>query len=462
MSRPKLILCADGGGSKVCVVVRSEDGLEVRGQAGPCNVQSIGHIPAADRILEATYRALEQLPATHLPAGFASPPLLPVLPPGVLSRVASPVPSGANTPRSRLAPLKDSLFEFCWIALAGMTTPADATAFLPFVSSVLAVPPEKVSLTNGEFVVVSCCLLWRVVWRCCEPCTDTCPDVNLLAAPALIQSGIDHCVAVVCGTGTIGRAIKLTGRDELPPSPPVHAELDGSDESPRQTSAPKTIGLEKGLPLEDVGVARGWGFMLCDEGSAFWIGRLAIRYLLSVWDRDHSPHIYSSPPPEHTPLYDDLLEYFAVEDPTELIGIVSLMTDFTDDLSTGEAQAKRNAYMAGAARVVFKWAFPAENSTDIISDAAQAAHGAALQIAKSAIAPVIQLTLETLGDRTIVFPKRTALNLGGGLWNSTGYRTLYLDGLAAENAVFRHVNLVTDAAGESAKALAGVIWGNAY
>lgn len=35
---PQLILCADGGGSKVCVVVRSDDGLEVRGTAGPCNV----------------------------------------------------------------------------------------------------------------------------------------------------------------------------------------------------------------------------------------------------------------------------------------------------------------------------------------------------------------------------------------------------------------------------------------
>jgi hypothetical protein len=112
--------------------------------------QSIGHIPAADRILEATYSALEQLPATHLPANFCTPPLVPSLPPGVMSRVASPVPSGYNTPRARLAPLKEGLFDFCWIALAGMTTPADATAFTPFVSGVLCVPAEKISMTNGE------------------------------------------------------------------------------------------------------------------------------------------------------------------------------------------------------------------------------------------------------------------------------------------------------------------------
>ncbi len=37
-ARPQLILCADGGGSKVMVVVRSDDGREVRGTAGPCNV----------------------------------------------------------------------------------------------------------------------------------------------------------------------------------------------------------------------------------------------------------------------------------------------------------------------------------------------------------------------------------------------------------------------------------------
>jgi hypothetical protein len=38
MASPALILCADGGGSKVCVVIRSSDGLEVRATAGPCNV----------------------------------------------------------------------------------------------------------------------------------------------------------------------------------------------------------------------------------------------------------------------------------------------------------------------------------------------------------------------------------------------------------------------------------------
>lgn len=43
-SPPPLVLCADGGGSKVCVVIRSADGLEVRGTAGPCNVYVLLHL----------------------------------------------------------------------------------------------------------------------------------------------------------------------------------------------------------------------------------------------------------------------------------------------------------------------------------------------------------------------------------------------------------------------------------
>ena len=64
--------------------------------------------------------------------------------------------------------------------------------------------------------------------------TDTAPDVNLLAAPALELPGIRHVVAVVCGTGTVGRTIRVG-----------HTSQTGV----------------KQLPLEDVGVARGWGYL---------------------------------------------------------------------------------------------------------------------------------------------------------------------------------------------------------
>lgn len=129
----------------------SVSGLVAAADADADPSQSIGHITAADRILEATYRALAQLPASYLPDGFAaSVPTPSAIPAGVRSRVGSPTPSGYNTPRAKWASLPEPLFQHAWIALAGMTTPADATAFIPFVSSVLCTAPERISMTNGE------------------------------------------------------------------------------------------------------------------------------------------------------------------------------------------------------------------------------------------------------------------------------------------------------------------------
>lgn len=117
--------------------------------------QSVGHIPAADRILEATYKALSLLPTSYLPEGFTIPHLqqpLPAhaIPSGVRSRMASPHASGYNTPRVRPPPLSQSLFALCWIALAGFTTDADTAAFLPFISTALNTPGDRFTLTNGE------------------------------------------------------------------------------------------------------------------------------------------------------------------------------------------------------------------------------------------------------------------------------------------------------------------------
>lgn len=65
--------------------------------------------------------------------------------------------------------------------------------------------------------------------------------MNLLAAPALDLPGIEHVVAVVCGTGTVGRTIRV---GQAGPSSNGH-----TDNKVRK------------LPLEDVAVSRGWGYM---------------------------------------------------------------------------------------------------------------------------------------------------------------------------------------------------------
>lgn len=328
--------------------------------------------------------------------------------------------------------MKKSLFAYCWIALAGIQTEEDSEKFKPYLSNALRVPSERIFAGN---------------------------DVNLLAAPALLLSGIDHVIGLVCGTGTGLRTIKVEHKAELPPSPPVEAR-DAVDPVNGEVSRPSTPKV-RNLPIEDAGQTRGWGYMIDDEGSAYWIGRLAMRYLLTQQDRENSPLIYSKEAPVRGPLYRDLMEYFGIKVPAELIRIVALMEpDFVEGLSIGEASAKRNAYMAGAARVVFKWAFPEEGGVTITTQEEKEAHEAAVSIARNAVRPVAELVTLGLGDRTIVRPDRTALDLGGGLMNSKGYVQLLLDALAQNGVVFRNVLVVDDAAGEGAKALAAVIFGS--
>ncbi|WVF70290.1 hypothetical protein IAT40_005079 [Kwoniella sp. CBS 6097] len=468
LSVPQLVLCADGGGSKVCVVIRAEDGLEVRGTAGPCNVQSVGHSAAAQSLLLAIYRALSLLPLSHTPQDLLKPPAI-----AIASRPSlipsHPLHNSSNHPFStqlhttaaptKLPNLNVQVFRYAWLGLAGINCETDAKGFIGHAANALNISQDRVKLSN---------------------------DVNLLAAPALDLISIDHVVAMVAGTGTIGRTIKVARA--------------------QSASTLEEMGKKPSLPLEDVAVARGWGYLLCDEGSAFWMGRLAIRNILALADRQASSAIFSCPTPTLLPLHRDLLDYFGTSDPADLITLASLAGPSNQGLDAGEATSQRNAKIAGAARVVFRWAFPDDGPTgigglptppgssdgqdtdadteaesdietegsididmtsgipkrnrlDFTTPQAQASHAEALRLARKSVVPLVDLASSLLGDHTIVQPSRTALAVGGGLMMSKGYRSLLLDGLKKEGVVFRRVLIIADAAGEGARGLGKVEFG---
>lgn len=58
-------------------------------------------------------------------------------------------------------------------------------------------------------------------------------------------------MAVVCGTGTVGRTIRIDKVTSAESSP----GLEGVD------VGTKGVGKLRRLPLEDVAVARGWGYL---------------------------------------------------------------------------------------------------------------------------------------------------------------------------------------------------------
>ena len=200
-----------------------------------------------------------------------------------------------------------------------------------------------------------------------------------------------------------------------------------------------------------------------------------MRLLLAHADRHASTSIHSSVPPPILPFHRDLLSYFDVEDPMDLIELVSLTGRWVGDgpVDPGEVSARRNAMLAGAARVVLRWAFPDDghasppsppaSSTSShtspsmdIEDPIAASHAEALQLARQSITPLLDLTMMLLGDRSIVRPHETALALGGGLMMSKGYRGLLLEGLKKQGIEMGTVQIVSDAAGVGAMGLAGV------
>ena len=163
----------------------------------------------------------------------------------------------------------------------------------------------------------------------------------------------------------------------------------------------------------------------------------------------------------------------------DTIEIVSLtgrwVATTTGDI--GEISAKRNAMVAGAARVLLRWAFPEDaqevpptppgshttpNAASSLEndDPHATSVSEALRLAKMSISPLIVLTLELLGDRSIVNPQETVLALGGGLMMSRGYRGLLLEGLKKQGVNWGLVQVVDDAAGVGAMGLHKVEFGS--
>ena len=184
--------------------------------------------------------------------------------------------------------------------------------------------------------------------------------------------------------------------------------------------------------------------------------------MLKSADRIASARIYSEAPSPLLPLHLDLLEYFGVADPMDLLNVASLTGTFVENLSVGEATSKRNAFMAGAARILLSYAFPEDGAHSIRcygTTATGASHQEALGIVTSSINSLLDMTLDLLGDGTVVDPRHSALVLGGGLWQSERFRALFEEGLRERSLSFRASMVVSDAAAAGVRALANLVFG---
>lgn len=225
-------------------------------------------------------------------------------------------------------------------------------------------------------------------------------DTHLLAAPLRILPDVQTAVAVVAGTGSI----VVSFREGT-----VNASLEA---------------------LARVG---GWGWILGDEGGGFDVGRTAVRALLAQQDRGSTGIPFA-----HGPLREKLLKQFDVNEVMDLLGVV-YAPDSTSPLP-------REGRLASLCPIVFEAAFEDSDplAIQVVRDCAQK------------LALQITAVLHTSGQEenpSKVRADSSVLCLGGSLCGIDRYRELVLLTLKENGHVFRHVEIVADAAEVGARAL---------
>ncbi|GAA5964140.1 hypothetical protein JCM3765_005352 [Sporobolomyces pararoseus] len=300
------------------------------------------------------------------------------------------LPQPLLIPVDKVAPVDPELhleiFERVWLGIAGILRKSEIDAFRPFAAKAFGFSAEDPRLRISN-------------------------DGHLLAAPALGEPRIESTVVLVAGTGSVSLAFKKQGTD-----------------------------------LKMVGLSGGWGYLIGDEGSAFWVGKLAMRQLMLAADASQSQSLKGGSPTPLLPIFTALLERLGVSSPEEMIDrIYSVQSEAGDSSSPSTfsaAETSRKLWIADASRIVFDYAFT--NSVDKDS------RELAISILQEAISPLVQATIRLSKEFD---PSTSLLALGGGLWGSTGYSELLLEKLRENGLVFSKVSVVKTASAEGAKAL---------
>ncbi|KAG8717317.1 hypothetical protein FRC08_007700 [Ceratobasidium sp. 394] len=167
-------------------------------------------------------------------------------------------------------PASTPLLSAAWFGISGCDRPADAIALQPHLSTLLSLPISNLTIAN---------------------------DTHLLASPLSSHPSAKSAVVVIAGTG----------------------------------SNCMSFGRKEGGGLVELGRSGGWGWILGDEGSGYFVGRTAVRYLLAQWDRA-SVHALSgdsqdiqseiSPVTNKPTLRSRIFTHFDITAPPDLFSIV--------------------------------------------------------------------------------------------------------------------------------------------
>ncbi|KNZ62344.1 hypothetical protein VP01_1282g5 [Puccinia sorghi] len=402
---PALYLCIDGGGTKTNVSIAGrrwgEKEVQIlgRGQHGSSNHTGVGVERAMRAIGEATMEALRSLPDEEE------------------FRVArswrynddeegsSADRSCSATPARRPgAPQTAAPFAKIWAGLSGVDGPQDLRLVRPALASLFGLSPPYDHILR---VTNDCDLLSSVIQRIYN-------DNHLAPESSTPCMGG---IVLIAGTGSIATAFG-------PPSitsPPL-----GSSSIPHVLHALGRLG--------------GYGYLLGDEGSSYYVGQQTIKQLLRFFDRHQEPRPFLDT--HRDPQVEQVRRPMGVDD--QMIERSSLLkevlahfqvhrlADLMASIYSMPSEHERKLRIAGLSRLVMRAAFGDDETTDPF----------ARSILQNAACRLSEL-VEDLCNLYNLLPAHTVLCLGGGMWSYSQFRLLVLDTMRTKwNALWGWVETI--------------------
>ncbi|KAG8897727.1 hypothetical protein FRB99_007969 [Tulasnella sp. 403] len=288
-----------------------------------------------------------------------------------------------------------SYFHAAWIGASGVDRPQDIVDLNPLISDLLHIP-------QGTRLIIS-------------------NDTHLLASPVARFPGADTAAVVIAGTGSIVVAFR--------------ASQDGS--------------------LQELGRVGGWGWILGDEGSGFYVGRETIRWLLSTGDRESVLGAPDRPPNESAPkLQETIFKHFGISAPSDIFSVV-YAAEPTAPSPNGDPSPRahhlameRKHRVASLTPLIFSAAFE-RHDPDALGILRRSAKALSDQIRAVMAAPSDNI------HRSIT-PSKTVVCFGGSLVGDPGYRDLILEDLRNSGIEFLGAAFVPDAPASGAERLAKI------
>ena len=296
----------------------------------------------------------------------------------------------ANAPKIEL-PLAEGALSAAWVGVSGIDSQEGVIALTGALAPLLSLPPKAPQLIVAN-------------------------DTHLLASPIRLHPDVRTAIVVIAGTGSNAAAFRSSD--------------DGT--------------------LQELGRAGGWGFLLGDEGSGFFVGRETVREILTRADGA----AISGKPVSPSILRDKVFAEFEITDPYDVFSVI--YAPDPDPNATAKPAKKilekeRKHRMASLTPFAFEAAFEHndELALTVIRNSAR--------LHANQIASLLKTPNTTSAPQHAAVAADSILCLGGTLVSKEPYRKVLAEELEKLGHKFRYTQYVENVTDLGAAGIAAFI-----